>query len=74
MEYVGHVPPGTPTELVVRGDLSSDAFTAFWTHDDRVLAGMHVNSWDAMAEIRAVVEDGAVARLKPDDGARSLTC
>lgn len=55
MEYVGHVGPEGYEETVFRGDPDSGAFTAFWVHHGKVVAGMHVNDWDAMDSIRAVV-------------------
>ena len=49
MEYVGNVGP----DGLRRGGRSAAtpagrAFTAFWLRDGRVLAGMHVNDWDAI--------------------------
>jgi 3-phenylpropionate/trans-cinnamate dioxygenase ferredoxin reductase component len=53
MEYVGS-PDGYDT-VVVRGRPEEQLFTAFWLRDDRVLAGMHVNDWDAIDPIRDLV-------------------
>jgi 3-phenylpropionate/trans-cinnamate dioxygenase ferredoxin reductase subunit len=64
MEYVGHVGPDGHDELVVRGDLASRVFTAFWVRGGRVVAGMHANDWDAIEPLRAVVETG---RVRLDD-------
>jgi 3-phenylpropionate/trans-cinnamate dioxygenase ferredoxin reductase subunit len=61
MEYVGSVGPEGYDEVVVRGDLAG-TFTAFWLREDRVLAGMHVNDWDAIEPIRALVG----SRLVPE--------
>jgi NADPH-dependent 2,4-dienoyl-CoA reductase/sulfur reductase-like enzyme len=63
MEYWGHPSLTTGAELVVRGDLESEAFVAFWVRPDdagdvRVVAGMHVNVWDAQHEITALIESG----------------
>jgi 3-phenylpropionate/trans-cinnamate dioxygenase ferredoxin reductase subunit len=56
MEYVGDVPRGTSYKVVLRGDPASGAYLAFWLDDDhRVLAGMHVNVWDAIDAIRELV-------------------
>lgn len=55
MEYVGRIGPGGYDELVVRGDLPGRVLTALWIHDDRVVAGMHVNDWDAIDLIRTWV-------------------
>ena len=67
MEYLGHVPRGQQTELVLRrGD--GTALTAFWLADSRVLAGMHLDDWDAMDPIRALVgRDVDVAALRDED-------
>ena len=54
MEYVGNVGPDGYDEVVLRGD-PAGRFTAFWLEGDRVLAGMHVNDWDAIDPIRALV-------------------
>jgi 3-phenylpropionate/trans-cinnamate dioxygenase ferredoxin reductase component len=54
MEYVGSVGPAGYDEVVVRGDLAG-SFVAFWVTGRRVLAGMHVNQWDAIDPIRALV-------------------
>ena len=54
MEYVGHVGPDGYDEVVTRGDRTGP-FVAFWLRDQRVLAGMHVNDWDALHAIRALV-------------------
>ena len=53
MEYVGHVGPNGYDELVIRGDFASRVTTAFWIKDDRVVAGMHTNDWDAIDPIRS---------------------
>src|SRR5699024_2930371 len=45
MEYIGHAPPGEVDAVVVRGDLASRAFQAFWLKENVVLAGMHANMW-----------------------------
>jgi NADPH-dependent 2,4-dienoyl-CoA reductase/sulfur reductase-like enzyme len=54
MEYVGSVGPDGYDDVVLRGDPAGQ-FTAFWLKDGRVLAGMHVNDWDAIDPIRALV-------------------
>ena len=59
MEYLGHVPPGSPVEVVLHGDVDGRVFTAFWALEGRVVAGMQVNDWDAMDAVRDVVESGA---------------
>jgi len=54
MEYVGSVGPEGFDEVVLRGD-PGGTFAAFWMRGGRVLAGMHVNDWDAIDPIRALV-------------------
>jgi 3-phenylpropionate/trans-cinnamate dioxygenase ferredoxin reductase subunit len=61
MEYVGSLGPEGYDEVVVRGDLAG-TFTAFWLSGDRVVAGMHVNDWDAIDPIRSLVG----SRVAPD--------
>jgi 3-phenylpropionate/trans-cinnamate dioxygenase ferredoxin reductase subunit len=57
LEYVGLHDPGD--ELVIRGSLAERRFQAFWIGaDGTVSAGMHVNDWDAIEPIRAIVESG----------------
>ncbi|HET6530434.1 MAG TPA: FAD-dependent oxidoreductase [Actinoplanes sp.] len=58
MEYAGWLPPGTDTELVVRGSIEDGEFIAFWTHKGRVLAGMNVNVWDVTDQIQALIHAG----------------
>ena len=66
MEYVGSVGPAGYDEAVLRGDVEGRTFTAFWLKDGAVLAGMHVNDWDAIEPIRQIVAAGGVdlARLR----------
>jgi 3-phenylpropionate/trans-cinnamate dioxygenase ferredoxin reductase subunit len=55
LEYVGLHAPGD--ELVLRGDLESERFQAFWlAADGTVTAAMHVNDWDAIGGLRELVE------------------
>jgi 3-phenylpropionate/trans-cinnamate dioxygenase ferredoxin reductase subunit len=58
LEYIGlHAPED---ELVIRGPLHDRCFQAFWiAADGSVSAGLHVNDWDAIEPIRALVETGA---------------
>lgn len=56
MEYVGYAPPGSYARVVTRGDVSGREFLAFWLDDsDRVLAGMNVNIWDVVEEVKALI-------------------
>ena len=59
MEYAGYVVPGTATRLVVRGDLASREFVAFWLAGDRLLAGINVNVWDVSDDIQRLIRAGA---------------
>jgi NADPH-dependent 2,4-dienoyl-CoA reductase/sulfur reductase-like enzyme len=64
MEYVGHVGPDGYDEVVIRGDLSTRIFTALWIKDDRVVAGMHCNDWDAIDPLRSWVGREATAAVR----------
>ena len=56
MEYAGDVPRGTSYQVVLRGDPASGAYLAFWLDDDqRLLAGMHVNTWGATDAIQDLI-------------------
>jgi 3-phenylpropionate/trans-cinnamate dioxygenase ferredoxin reductase component len=55
MEYLGSIGPDGYDDLVVRGDETARVLTAFWLRGSTVLAGMHLNDWDAMDPIRALV-------------------
>ena len=63
MEYVGlHAPDD---RLVVRGSLDDDAFQAYWVGGDgRLTAALHVNDWDAIDPMRALVDAAAVVDLE----------
>ncbi|MFE4801785.1 NAD(P)/FAD-dependent oxidoreductase [Streptomyces sp. NPDC056708] len=58
MEYAGYAEPGSYDDVVVRGDLASREFIAFWLADGRVLAGMNVNIWDVNDAIQHLVRSG----------------
>jgi 3-phenylpropionate/trans-cinnamate dioxygenase ferredoxin reductase subunit len=54
MEYAGHAP--SFERVVFRGDLSGREFVAFWLDaDNRVLAGMNVNIWDVLDDVKALI-------------------
>ena len=58
MEYVGSVGPDGYDRVVLRGEPNDEdggVFTAFWLREGWVLAGMHVNDWDATGGIRGLV-------------------
>jgi 3-phenylpropionate/trans-cinnamate dioxygenase ferredoxin reductase subunit len=65
MEYVGHAP--SFQRVVFRGDVSAREFVAFWLDDDnRVLAGMNVNIWDVLDDVKSLIRSKAavdVAKL-----------
>jgi 3-phenylpropionate/trans-cinnamate dioxygenase ferredoxin reductase subunit len=54
MEYAGHAP--TYDRVVFRGDVDGREFIAFWLDaDNRVLAGMNVNIWDVLDDIKILI-------------------
>jgi 3-phenylpropionate/trans-cinnamate dioxygenase ferredoxin reductase component len=55
MEYSGHIGPGGYDQLVIRGEVSTRKFIAFWLAEDRVVAGMNVNVWDVSAQIQHLI-------------------
>ena len=58
MEYVGHAPAFE--RVVFRGDVSAREFVAFWLDgDDRVLAGMNVNIWDVLDDVKSLIRSKA---------------
>jgi 3-phenylpropionate/trans-cinnamate dioxygenase ferredoxin reductase component len=68
MEYVGSVGPDGFDDVVLRGDPASGTFAAFWLAGGRILAGMHVNDWDAIDPIRALVGESVDAGKLADPG------
>lgn len=58
MEYVGHAPGYA--RVVFRGDVAGREFTSFWLgEDNRVLAGMNVNIWEGLDDIKALIKTQA---------------
>lgn len=54
MEYAGHAP--SFDRVVFRGDVAGREFVAFWLDgDNRVLAGMNVNVWDVLDDIKDMI-------------------
>ncbi|WP_024443749.1 MULTISPECIES: FAD-dependent oxidoreductase [unclassified Mycobacterium] len=54
MEYVGYAPHYA--RVVFRGDPASREYTSFWLDDEnRVLAGMNVNIWEGLDDIKALI-------------------
>lgn len=59
IEYVGNPGPEGFDEVVVAGQtdgaVESRVFRVFWLREGLVVAGMHVNDWDAIGRIRELV-------------------
>jgi 3-phenylpropionate/trans-cinnamate dioxygenase ferredoxin reductase component len=55
MEYLGNPGPAGYDRVVLRGDLPDRVFTAWWLREDRVVAGMQANDWDAIEQVRRLV-------------------
>jgi 3-phenylpropionate/trans-cinnamate dioxygenase ferredoxin reductase subunit len=54
MEYVGH--SAGFDRVVFRGDVAGREFLAFWLDGDgRVIAGMNVNIWDVLDEVKELI-------------------
>ena len=54
MEYVGYAPDYA--RVVFRGDVDGREFVAFWLDgDNRVLAGMNVNVWDVLDDVKSLI-------------------
>ena len=54
MEYVGHAL--SFKRVVFRGDVPGREFVAFWLDgDNRVLAGMNVNIWDVLDDVKSLI-------------------
>jgi 3-phenylpropionate/trans-cinnamate dioxygenase ferredoxin reductase subunit len=71
MEFTGWFSPGAYDQIVLRGELGSRAFQAFWITDHRVVAGMHVNRWDdGLTEAKDLIRNHTLVdpdRLARDD-------
>jgi 3-phenylpropionate/trans-cinnamate dioxygenase ferredoxin reductase subunit len=62
MEYAGHAPGSN--RVVFRGDVESREFVAFWLDaDNRVLAGMNVNIWDVLDDIKNLIHNKTAVNL-----------
>lgn len=76
-EYNGYLDPGGYDEVVVRGDLASRTFVAFWLAEGRVRAAMSANTPGVNRPIQKLVGSGQQAdkmRLAdPDVSLRDLT-
>jgi 3-phenylpropionate/trans-cinnamate dioxygenase ferredoxin reductase subunit len=62
MEYLGHAV--RYDRVVVRGDLATRQFVAFWLAEGRVTAGMNVNLWDVTEDVKLLIRSGT--RVNPD--------
>lgn len=62
LEYVGHV--SEYDELVIRGSFTERVVTAFWIRENTVVAGMHINDWDAIEPIKRIVGRQARPELR----------
>ncbi|MGE2815340.1 NAD(P)/FAD-dependent oxidoreductase [Mycobacterium heidelbergense] len=63
MEYVGHAP--SFERVVFRGDVAGREFVAFWLDgENRVLAGMNVNIWDVLDDVKALIR--SATSVDPD--------
>ena len=45
-------------QVVVRGNLATREFIAFWLKDQRVVAGMNANIWDVTESVQALIRGG----------------
>jgi len=58
MEYTGHAPHYE--RVVFRGNVDGREFVAFWLdRDNRVLAGMNVNIWDVLDDVKSLIRSRA---------------
>ncbi|MDN5852884.1 MAG: NAD(P)/FAD-dependent oxidoreductase, partial [Actinomycetia bacterium] len=64
MEYTGHVGSDGYDEVVVRGNLDDGVVSALWIRAGTVIAGMHVNDWDAIEPLRACIGREASSVLR----------
>ncbi|WP_298129466.1 FAD-dependent oxidoreductase [Micropruina sp.] len=78
MEYLGHVGRRGYDELIVRGDRANLTLVALWVRGGTVVAGLHLNDWDAADSLRLLVgatpenldalRDESVPLPRPDEG------
>lgn len=57
MEFSGHLPPGAATTPIVRGDLNSGTFVAFWLAGGAVCAAMNMNIWGITGALQDLVRN-----------------
>jgi 3-phenylpropionate/trans-cinnamate dioxygenase ferredoxin reductase subunit len=58
MEFAGYLGPDGYDEVVTRGEVADRRFVAYWVRNDRVIAGMNVNTWDVQKDIKALIRAG----------------
>lgn len=75
MEYSGSAPRDQVAEVLVRGDLTTREFLAFWRNrDGAILAVMAVNTWDVIDQVAPLLrERRAVDAARLTDPAVPLT-
>lgn len=57
IEYVGHAP--SCDRVVFRGNVAGREFLSFWLDgDSRVLAGLNVNVWDVVDDVKGLIRSG----------------
>jgi 3-phenylpropionate/trans-cinnamate dioxygenase ferredoxin reductase subunit len=56
LEYVGYA--SADDAVAIRGDLGKREFIAFYHRDGVVTAGMNVNVWDVVEDLRAIISAG----------------
>jgi 3-phenylpropionate/trans-cinnamate dioxygenase ferredoxin reductase component len=62
MEYVGHT--SSHDRVVFRGDVDGREFVAFWLDaDNHVVAGMNVNVWDVLDDIKNLIQSKSKVNL-----------
>ena len=62
MEYAGYAP--NSDRVVFRGDVEGREFVAFWLDgENRVLAGMNVNVWDVLDDIKNLIRSKKAVSL-----------
>src|SRR5215211_331974 len=62
MEYHGYAAEWD--EVVFRGDVAAHEFVAFWLKDQRVVAGLNMNVWDAGEPIRELIRSRRAVDLR----------
>ena len=74
MEYCGH--SDGADQLIVRGEIASNAFVALWLRAGHLIAGMNVNVWDSGEYVQALIRSrrpvDAAALADPEQPLASL--